>query len=140
MKLKYRVVAALLAIMPLAGCATLDKHENTAKLAVTYGTLKAVEQGLDPTRIRTVAQDIKALATGEAVTIASLQEVVSTQLAGMELSPADRYLADALVQAVVAELQTRIGTGILSPEQSVQVGMVLQWVIDATALYKQPAP
>lgn len=134
---KLRIaVTAMFAILglQLAGCGTLERHENTARLAVTYATLKGIEKGLDPVRTRAVAESAKAIVSGEAVTLTALQEAISTELAGLDLSPADRFLADALVGAIAQELQLRIGTGVLSPEQKVEVGEVLQWVISATDL------
>lgn len=136
MKKFWGAVAALylVAVLQLAGCGTLERHENTARLAITYATLKGVEKGLDPVRTRAVAESAKAIASGEAVTLAGLQEAISTELAGLHLTVADRFLADALVSAIAQELQLRIGTGVLSPEQKVEVSQVLQWVIDATYL------
>lgn len=136
MKKFWGAVAALYLVLALqlAGCGTLERHENTARLAVTYATLKGVEKGLDPVRTRAVAESAKAIVSGEAVTLVGLQEAISTELAGLELSPADRMLANALISAIAQELQLRIGTGVLSPDQRVQVGEVLQWVIDATYL------
>lgn len=136
MKKFWGAVAALylVAALQLMGCGTLERHENTARLAVTYATLKGIEKGLDPVRTQAVAESAKAIVAGEAVTLVGLQEAISTELAGLELSLADRVLADALVSAIAQELQLRIGTGVLSPEQKVEVGEVLQWVIDATAL------
>lgn len=131
---KLNLAAALVLGLYLAGCSTIERHENTARLAVTYATLKGVEKGLDPVRTRAVAESAKAIVSGEAVTLAGLKEAISAELAGLDLSPADRFLADALVSAIAQELQLRIGTGVLSPEQKVQVSEVLQWVIDATAL------
>lgn len=132
---KFRgVIAALCLMVGLAGCASFERHETTARLAVTYAVAKGVEQGLDPVRIRVVAESAKAIVSGEAVTLPALQEAISTELAGLDLSPADRMLADVLVSAIAEELQLRIGEGILSPEQKVQVSEVLQWVVDAATL------
>jgi hypothetical protein len=136
MKKFWGAVAALylVAALQLAGCGTVERHETTAKLAVTYATLKGVEKGLDPARTRAVAERAKAIVAGDAVTLVGLQEAISTELAGLELSPADRMLAGILVSAIAQELQLRIGVGVLSAEQKVKVGEVLQWVIDATYL------
>jgi hypothetical protein len=136
MKKLWIAVTAMFAILglQLAGCGTLERHENTARLAVTYATLKGIEKGLDPVRTRAVAESAKAIVSGEAVTLTGLQEAISGELGGLDLSPADRFLADALVSAIAQELQLRIGTGVLSPEQKVEVGQVLQWVISATDL------
>ena len=128
-------LAASCMLAALAGCASgPGVSENTARLAVTYATMKGIEQGLDPVRTRAVAESAKAVISGEAVTLTGLQEAISTELAGLDLSPADRMLASLLVSTIAQELQARIGTGVLDPEQKVKVAEVLQWVIDATYL------
>lgn len=124
----------LVLVLQMAGCGTVERHETTARLAVSYATLKGIEQGLDPLRVRSVAETAKAIVSGEAVTLPALQEAISTELAGLDLSPADRMLANVLVSAIADELQLRLGTGALSPEQKVEVSQVLQWVIEATVL------
>lgn len=126
-------------LLILTACATFKEHETTAKLVTQYATLKYLEKvpaaELDQRRerIRAIATDVKALATGE-TSLILLQAAVSSQLDKAGLSPADRLLADGLVQVIVAELQQRIGSGVLSPEQLVQVSQVLDWVITATQM------
>jgi hypothetical protein len=41
-------------------------------------------------------------------------------------------LADNLILVITQELQSRVGTGVLTPEQMLVATEVLQWVIDAT--------
>lgn len=132
----YIAICALLALF-LSGCASLEKHENTAKLAVTYAALKYVEQAGDASaqsaraaKIRSLVEEVRGVAKGDSVTVAALQAYVLGKLpAG--LSPADRYLAHALVQAVAEELQERVGGGLLSEEQLLQVELILGWIIEA---------
>lgn len=129
------------AFLMLAGCATdqFTRHETTAKLVTQYAVLKYAERLPEEqktervARIRAIATDVKALASGD-TTLQALHEVVNQQLDKAGLSPADRLLANGLVDVIVAELQARIGDGLLSPEQRVQVQSILQWVIDAAAM------
>ena len=105
---KYRAsLLGLICVMglQLAGCGSVERHETTARLAVTYATLKGVEKGLDPVRTRAVAESAKAIVSGEAVTLVALQEAISTELAGLELSPADRMLANVLVSAIAQSVK-----------------------------------
>jgi hypothetical protein len=121
--------------LALSGCSSNPGvPDRTAKLAVTYATMKGVEQGLDPVRTRAVAESAKAIISGEAVTLTALQEAIGAELTRLDLSPADRMLAGLLVAAIADEVKARIGTGFLDPEQKVKVVEVLQWVIDATYL------
>jgi len=127
-------------LMLMGGCATLDAHDGSAKLIVTYATLKVIEQGDTPQaqieraqKIHQIAADAKTFLAGESVTLGLLQTAIRDQIAPLNLSPADSYLADALVQVVIDELQHRVGTGVLLPDQLYQASTVLGWVIDATA-------
>lgn len=136
------ILAATLAasLMLMGGCATLNENEGSAKLIVTYATLKVIEQGDTPAeqaeraqKIHKVASDAKTFLAGDSVTIGLLQQAILDQIEPLELSPADAYLASALVQVVIAELQERVGAGVLDPDQLYQASTVLGWVIDATA-------
>jgi len=66
-----------------------------------------------------------------------LAGAISARLAEINLSPSDRVLAAALVDAVVTEIDLRVGEGLLSPDERVTVSQVLDWVIDATEFYAQ---
>lgn len=129
-----KLLIVLVSMLPLFGCASLEKHNATAHLVVTAATLKGIEQGWDVERVRAIVTTAKALTAGEEVTLDGLRLAITRELDKLELSPADRLLATALVQVISDELQARIGTGILKPEQRVQVNQVLQWVLDATAI------
>lgn len=134
-----RLAALYLAFLMVAGCATFEQHETSAKLVTQYATLKYIEQ--IPTdqkaerkaRIVAVATDVKALASGES-TLSALQAAVNQQLDKAGLSPADRLLANGLVEILVAEIQIRVGEGVLSPEQRVQVVEVIDWVLQAAQM------
>ena len=134
-----RLAIVYLSFIMLVGCATFEKHETTAKLVTQYATIKYIEQIPEAdkierkARIVAVATDAKALASGD-TTLTALQTAVNEQLDKAGLSPADRLLANGLVEIIVAELQARIGEGVLSPEQRVQVVEVLDWVIQAAAM------
>ena len=124
----------------LSSCATFKDNQNTAKLVTTYAVLKTLEQSAPEVReerkvrIRTIATDVQSLAVGTGeVTLDFLKAEVEKRLP-TNLSPADKFLASALVEAVVTELQSRVGAGLLSEDQKYQVSTVLQWVIDATKL------
>jgi hypothetical protein len=136
-----KLATVYLAFLMLFGCATdqFQRHETTAKLVTQYAVLKYAERLPEEqkveriARIRTIATDVKALASGD-TTLLALHAVVNQQLDKAGLTAADRLLANGLVDIIVAELQARIGDGVLSAEQRVQVTTVLDWVIQATAL------
>lgn len=148
MKLRL-MIAALAASITLAGCTALqnflDSNGGTAELGVTYATMKYIEKAGDvdaqiarATRVRLVAEDVKETARGDSVTVEALKAYVMGRLPA-DLSPADRFLADALIEALVAELQQRVGIGVLDADQLLVVDTLLEWVIKATTYYA-PAP
>lgn len=132
-----RLVIIPILLIALSGCASLEKHEPTARLVTQYAVLKYAEKlpadsrAARIERIRTIAIEVKAMTTGE-TSLSLLQLAVASQLDKAGLSPADRLLADGLVQIISAELEERIGTGVLAPEQLVQVSEVMDWIIAAT--------
>jgi type IV pilus biogenesis protein CpaD/CtpE len=125
------VVATLL----LVGCSSNPSARDEAiiGLAVQYATAKYIEEkpGSAENIVR-VAEGVKALVGGDAsATLVTLQEYVGQELTKLELSPADRVLANALVNLVVAELQAKVGEGLLEPDQRVRVAKILDLVIAA---------
>lgn len=138
-------LAAALMLASISGCTTLKQNPQSAGLVVKYATLKFVEKAGDAeaqaaraVRVRIVAEDVQKFATGESVTIAALEAAVRARLPA-DLSPADRFLVDGLIIAVMQELQERVGAGLLSSEQLLEVKQVIGWVIEASA-YAAPPP
>lgn len=126
---------AALSLSTLTAC-----NDSSSELIVSYATMKVIERGdsledqlVRADKIREIATDVKALLAGEKVTISSLEATVREQIQKLRLSPADAFLADALIRQVVTELQQRVGIGILDPDKRYKVSVVLDWVINATA-------
>lgn len=121
----------------LAGCQTLKDNSAAVQLATQYAVLKFIEQSPPESRtarvenIRRIATEARNLVSGES-SVSLLQSLVSSELAKLNLSSADRMLADGLVSMIAAELQSRVGDGLLSADQKVQAQTVLDWVIAAT--------
>lgn len=142
MKLVTVCVALLLTISLLfnSGCTALTQSSATAKLAVEYATLKVIENSAPEARaarrakINQIAKDAKTFVSGQSVTLALLDAAIRKNVDFSKLSPADALLANALIDAVIQELQTRVGTGLLDPAQVLAVNAVLDWVIEATAV------
>lgn len=126
----------------ISGCAFFNSNQTALRLTITYATQKVIERGdtLDEQRqkaanIKRIATDVRALVAGDQVTLESLQSVVNKELEKVQLSPADRTLANEFVKAIIAELQTKIGNGLLKPSDLVAVTTVLDWIISATNYY-----
>lgn len=126
-------------VLTLSGCSFLRDNPNTLKLGTQYAVLKILENSGDAVRstrahnIVTVTTSLKAVNEGTATTIPLLKEAALAQLGNLHLSPADQFLANTLIDAVVSELLKRVGDGLIKPDDKVIVSDVLQWVIDAAA-------
>lgn len=148
MKIRMMLTACLAAVA-LAGCAAIqelvDGGGGASELAVTYATLKYIEdagnddlQIAKASRVKAIALQVQEVAHGGDVTIAALQAYVMNQLPE-NMSPADRYLANALVLAIVAQLDERVAEGVLDPESLLAVDKLLGWVVNACDFFV-PAP
>lgn len=128
------VTAVLISLLALAGCQDKDA---TTKLAVQYAAIKFVRADDNPAekaaRVRAVIEEVRAVAKGESASVAAIKAFVQAKLPA-DMLPEDRLLANALIEAVSAELEARVGDGVLDPEKLVKVETVLGWVSEATLL------
>lgn len=138
--MKGRVLCLIAAIGVALGGLTACKEETNAKLIVQYATMKVIEKGKDAAeqqeraeKIRDIASKAAGMLKGDTVTINLLEAAVREQIGKLNLSPADGFLANALVQEVISELESRIGTAVLNEEQRFKVATVLGWVVSGTA-------
>ena len=132
-------LAALSAAL-LLGCATLEERPATAKLVTQYAVLKFADQSSPIKRadriakVVDIATQVKGMSAGESVSVGLLKGAVYSELLKLELAPPDALLANALVDLLAEELLARVGDGVLSPEQQLQVVQVMDWIIEAAAM------
>ena len=143
---------ALLLLIPtifLTGCQTLSgifgntTQATVATIAIEYATGKFIEAaGADKTRqlsratdVANVAKSLEAVASGDQTTIAQLTDLAMQKVTAAKLSQADTLLAAALVQAIVAELGTKIQNGVITKDDVVIIDQVLGAVLTATKIY-----
>lgn len=69
-----------------------------------------------------------------ATTLGALDRHVRDQIRWDRLDVADRLLLDALLIELRAELEARMGDGVLSPEHRTRIETVLDWVEQAVRL------
>src|SRR5690606_36720947 len=123
------VFAAVLAV--LSGCASFQ-GSATEKLVVQAATMKVIEAGSDrvekAARIIAAADAARVWLDMDGVTLSDLRSAMVERIAAADIEQSDKLLATALVDVVVAELNMRIGDGLISPEKRVRVNTVLSWV------------
>jgi hypothetical protein len=132
------LVAALALLTGCSALKDLGGVNSEARIFVTYATLKYIGDADDPAgkaaKVRDVAEQVRAAARGESVTIEALKALVMARLPA-DMDPADRFVAGELVNVLAARLAEGVGDGVLDPEKLVAVDQLIGWVIDATAYY-----
>lgn len=133
------ITLALACGLLLQGCASLGQNTATEKLVIQYATMKVIEADRDAmpqraAKIDEIAASAQVFLSSDAADIGLLGAEVQKRLPP-DLSPADRILANVLIDAVIAELQVRLGSGLVRPDQQFQVNAVLGWIREATQFY-----
>lgn len=132
---------ALLAvvILALAGCANFSGSSATEKLIVQVATMKFIEAGDDraakAAKIVSAAAQARVWLDTDGVSLSDLQSAMLARVNAADLEPSDKLLAAALVDVIAAELNARIGEGVISPEKKATVNAVLAWVEQAASFY-----
>jgi uncharacterized protein YceK len=136
--MKRIFVAAVMAVA-LSGCASFGTSDTSEKLIVQAATMKFIESSDDragkAARIARAADQARVWLDTDGVTVADLQTAMLERIAAADLEPSDKLLASALVEVVVAELNVRIGEGIISADKRATVNAVLGWVEQAAGFY-----
>lgn len=134
-----RLFAVLSMCAIITACGTFRANESALTIGVTYAIQRYVyekpadQQEATKERIRTIAGDLKVLASGDAVSLPLLRLALDTQLDRANLIPQDRALIAAVADAVVLELTKRVGDGVISPDELYEVVQVLELVERAAA-------
>jgi hypothetical protein len=140
-RLEMKTLFVALACFALTGCASipLNTESVATKLVVQAATMKFIERGdAWPARAAAISAEVaqaRVLVDFDGVTLADIQTAVIRRLQDQGLPPSDMVLAMAVVELASADLNTKIGEGVLSPEQRVTVNTVLSWVDQAASFY-----
>lgn len=126
-------------VLLLSGCTVLQSTPAAARVSIEYATMRLIERAEAPADraiavIQLVDSASRFLDTEEA-TVPDLASRILARIDMDGLTPSDRLLAAALVDAVSQELSARVGEGLIPGQQLLQVRAVLGWVADAAALY-----
>lgn len=142
------LAGAAVLCMGLAGCKTIEQNPATAQLVTRYAVVKYLEK--KPTaeqryasaqRIVAIATDLRSVTAGSSVSLQYLRDYLGTVVELKNLSPADKVLADGLVNVLFTELESRFkgGGGLLSPDQLIVVNDVLSWISSEAGSVQAPA-
>jgi hypothetical protein len=131
-----RVLSLAVMVAALQACTLLQQEDARLELAVKYSTLKTIERAeLTGEQVRDGVARVRPLVEREVdITLGELVGEVRGVIRWDRLSPADQLLLDAVLGAIEAELQQRIGEGLLNPDDRAAIGAFLRWVDDAAAM------
>lgn len=130
-------MAALPACSSLKG---LDEHSATVKVAITYATMKYIDQAgpgasiARAARVAAFANEALNAIEGDGFQLDAFKAHI-VGLLPPTLPIADRVLAVSLIDVIAQEIQNRIGTGVLDAQTRLKVREVLKWIEGATAFY-----
>jgi hypothetical protein len=136
-----------LALLACSGCTTVEGWfsnpnstaaiQTATTLAVGEAILSAKTQPAEKsmaTNIVSVANQVSAAANGT-VTVAQLVAIVEAKVAALNLSPQEQLAAQTLMAFASSELQAKVSTGLLKPQDVVIVTQFCGWVVAAATPY-----
>jgi hypothetical protein len=143
MKLLIICILSMLATPAFVGCASINAASSTAGVVenstIQFATAEFISKAGDAAAQLARAQKVKAIAIeiqgidSGTVTIAQLAATVSTDIGKLPIP--DQILANALVQAIVANLGIQVNTGVLSAALTAEINVVMKDIQAACALY-----
>jgi hypothetical protein len=143
MKLLIICILSMLATPALVGCASINAASSTAGVVenstIQFATAEFISKAGDAAAQLARAQKVKAIAIeiqgidSGTVTIAQLAATVSADIGKLPIP--DQILANALVQAIVANLGIQVNTGVLNAALTAEINVVMKDIQAACALY-----
>lgn len=125
----------------LQGCASGPTNISAERIVVQAGVMKLVEKAARPAekaaRIVAAVDLAQTLLTDTTATVDTLRSALLKRVAERELPPSEKLLAIEVINAIAAEVEQRVGTGLLSPGAIVSINTVLSWVETTAAMYVQ---
>ena len=135
-------VFAVFALGGLAACTTMqstDGQEATARTLVEISTMVAIEKSSDreatAAKIVTAAGEAKALVDVSGVSLDQVAQKARERIAASNADLSEKAALNALVNMIAAEFSQQLATGAISPEVSVRVNKLLDWIIGAARSY-----
>lgn len=131
----------LIAFALLTGCTVMKTRPDLAKVGVTLAVAKFVENSSNPVeradKVRGIATHLLAVTDNAEMTVVLLKAEAIRRLPST-LTPVDRAIAVALIDAVAAELEARVAKKLLPEDRLLQIKTVLQWVIEGAGYVVPP--
>lgn len=137
---KLVIGCATVLMLTVSGC-SMFRNIDQSKLIVQVATMKVIEaHGPGEYRDRaaniiTIGTEAKTWLDTNGVSLAFLKAAVQARIAKLNLAPSDQLLANLLVDSAIAELQAKVGDGVIDPNKLYYVNQILDWVVEAAKFY-----
>jgi hypothetical protein len=114
----------------------LAKQDARLELATQYATLKVIaETEVTAEQVQERVQAVRRIIETDAqVTVRNMAQQVRQSIGWDSLDVADQLLLDAVLMEAESKLAEIVGDGVLDDQGKVAVGVLLDWIVDATAI------
>jgi hypothetical protein len=137
--LPIRLAVAVLALLAMAGCSTLEKIESgsmTSQIVTSQITLRFIAGSDDPAQravsVRDVVKKVRGqVSSDKSFTLADLDEAVRAEIDWQALSAADQELLNFGLSKANAAIAELIGDGVIDPAGRATVATLLTWIDQA---------
>lgn len=132
-------VLSIAALLFAAGCASTPEGKRAERIVVQAAVLHIIEQAPQPSqkaqRIVESVKLVRNLLLDNTATVGTLRSALLARLGERDLPASEKLVALEVINRLSDEVETRVGSGILSPDSLVTINGVLDWVTDAAAFY-----
>jgi hypothetical protein len=140
----FRGLLVAAAVFALTACASTPSGQRAERIVVQAAVLHVIERSSIPSaKAQAIVGAVKLVHTlllDDNASVSALRSALLSRVAERDLPPAEKLVALEVVNALSDEVERRVGSGILSPDAVLTVNTVLDWVLDATALYVPHTP
>ena len=118
------------------GCGLLAEQDARLELATKYATLKVIsETDVTAEQVQERAETIRRIVETDAqVTVRNMAQQVRQSIGWDSLDVADQLLLNAVLMDAESKLAEIVSDGVLDDQGKVAVGVLLDWIVDATAI------
>jgi len=134
-----RLLTTILVTLLLTGCISTQSKTLVAQVAVQLATQRVIAGDVErASRIITISSALREIAgTTRFDSVVLLDAYIRKEINWTKLTPEQTILANLLLDTIRAELEARVGTGILVGDKLLVVSQVALWVESAAKLTMQ---
>lgn len=140
----FRGLLSVAVVLGLTACASAPNGQRAERIVVQAATMRIIETAAQPAvkaqRVTEAVKMARTLLRDEYVTVGLLRSALLKRVKDHDLPMSEKLAALEVISALSAEVEKRVGSGVLSPYSIVSVNTVLDWVSDAAVFYVPNTP